>query len=132
MPKEPSGYQNYTVGNSLSVPSTVYDLHSISMQSGTRSAIFEMRSTFRIMTNNLCFRQIQRIHIPSGVEVLCERCFENCGSLDRVTFESGSCLKRVEKNAFSRSGLKSIEIPSSVEVLCKRCFYKCESLKSAK
>ena len=50
-------------------------------------------------------------------------------SLSRVTFAAGSCLKRIEKLAFSQCGsLKEIEIPASVEVLCESCFSCCESL----
>jgi hypothetical protein len=46
-----------------------------------------------------------------------------CKSLSRVTFASGSCLKRIEERAFSEcTRLQEIEIPASVEVLCEECF----------
>ena len=53
----------------------------------------------------------------------------SCQSLSRVTFAVGSCLKLIEKEAFSWcESLKEIEIPASVEVLCELCFHECESL----
>ena len=45
------------------------------------------------------FRCVREIEIPAGVEVLCEECFRESG-LSRVTFASGSRLKRIEKGAF--------------------------------
>ena len=75
------------------------------------------------------FRNIAEIEIPASVERLCERCFVECESLSRLTFAAGSCLKRIEKMAFSGCrSLKEIEIPASVEVLCERCFDRCKSL----
>ena len=52
----------------------------------------------------------------SSVEILCEGCFYGCKSLKSVTFEDGSCLKRIEKHAFSGSVIESIEIPKGVEI----------------
>jgi NAD-dependent dihydropyrimidine dehydrogenase PreA subunit len=62
--------------------------------------------------------------------VLCKSCFERCGSLSSITFESDSHLQRIEKSAFEESGLKSIVISSSIEVLCESCFEECKSLSS--
>jgi hypothetical protein len=43
-------------------------------------------------------------------------------ALTSVPFEANSRMSRLEKETFSRSGLKSIHIPWSVEVICKSCF----------
>jgi hypothetical protein len=73
-----------------------------------------------------------KIIVPSSVEVLGEKCFLYCESLSLVIFESGSRLSRIEKLAFSETGLVEIIIPSSVEVLGESCFHKCGSLSSVK
>ena len=70
-------------------------------------------------------KSLQEIEIPASVEVLGERCFGGikdsngkvvfCESLSRVTFASGSCLKRIEKGAFGWcESLQDIEIPAGV------------------
>jgi hypothetical protein len=49
------------------------------------------------------------------VEEIRDSCF-SASSLSRVTFASGSVLKRIGREAFSRcKGLREIEIPASVE-----------------
>jgi hypothetical protein len=68
--------------------------------------------------------------IVSGIEVICQKCFSDCKSLASVTFESGSRLSRLEKSAFSQSGLHSIHFPASIEVICESCFSNCKSLES--
>ena len=57
-----------------------------------------------------------------SVKEIGEGCFKSdclCGSsLSRVTFGSGSVLKRIGDSAFFRCGaLQEIEIPASVEVV---------------
>jgi hypothetical protein len=39
-------------------------------------------------------------------------------------------LSRIERDAFSWSGLRSIDIPASIEVIFEKCFASCESLVS--
>jgi hypothetical protein len=70
--------------------------------------------------------------VLSSVEVLGESCFSVCESLSSVTFESGSILSRIEKWAFTGTGLIQIIIPASVEVLCEGCFSECKSLSSVR
>jgi hypothetical protein len=61
---------------------------------------------------------LQSICIPYSVELLGEHCFEGCGSLSTVTFESGSKLTRIEQYAFSGcSSLRSISLPASLEMI---------------
>jgi hypothetical protein len=93
---------------------------------------FEARSGFLIYVADssgyLCgFVEIIR---PSSVEVLSERCFSECKSLSSVTFESGSKLSRIEKNAFAGTGLIDIIIPASVDFLGEGCFADINSLSS--
>ena len=63
---------------------------------------------------------MSEIEIPASVEEIVEGCFSCNGlgssSLSRVTFGSGSVLKRIGKQAFSNcKSLREIEIPASVE-----------------
>jgi hypothetical protein len=60
---------------------------------------------------------VESIEIPCSVVILVFETFGWCKSLESVTFESGSRLKRIENCPFDESGLKSIGIPSSVVVL---------------
>jgi hypothetical protein len=62
------------------------------------------------------------------VGAICDGCFENCGKLGVVTFETGSKVLRLGNNAFSGSGLISVCIPASVEIICAGCFGKCGKL----
>jgi hypothetical protein len=64
-----------------------------------------------------------KIVIPQTVEFLGDSCFFYCKSLSEVIFESGSNLKRIEKSAFCRSGLKSVRIPAKVEFIGEWCFF---------
>ena len=86
---------------------------------------------------------LKSIEIPASVEVIGENCFgipedvdKECsgvwgynaqhykGALERITFASGSCLKRIEDRAFQCcSGMKGIVVPPGVE-LGKDCFPK--------
>jgi hypothetical protein len=71
------------------------------------------------------------VEIDRSIERLCGQCFRECKSLEVVTFESESCLTRIDESAFEGCcSLKSISIPRSVEILCKSCFSGCRSLAS--
>jgi hypothetical protein len=65
---------------------------------------------------------------PSSVDAIGKFCFWGCKSLCEVTFETGSKLERIEKQAFSWTRLKKMTIPSSVEVSGEDCFSSCGSL----
>jgi hypothetical protein len=69
-----------------------------------------------------------KVAIPRTIEFIEEYCFYDCNSLKEVIFESDSNLKRIDKSAFSSSGLKSVRIPAKVEFIGERCFYMCHSL----
>jgi hypothetical protein len=68
--------------------------------------------------------------ICCSVEVICEKCFSKCKSLESISFEWDSKLSRIERKAFCESCLESIHLPASVEVICESCFSRCASLKS--
>ena len=67
-----------------------------------------------------------RIHFPKSLEVIGGHCFSS-SSLERVTFEEGLCLKRIEKQAFHNcSRLKAIDLPESLEVMERAAFQGCD------
>jgi hypothetical protein len=65
--------------------------------------------------------------IPSSAELFSGRCDRVCRW---VAFEGGSKLSRLEKYAFSETGLTAVHIPASVEVICEKCFSSCTPLRS--
>ena len=68
---------------------------------------------------------LECVFLPCLLEEVPAMCFRN-SSLSRVTFGSGSVLKRIWKEAFSGcKELREIEIPASVEEIGEGCF-KCE------
>jgi hypothetical protein len=60
--------------------------------------------------------------LPASVELICERAFFFCSSLTEISFECDSRLTRLEREAFSWSGL------TSVQRICELCFAFCSSL----
>jgi hypothetical protein len=61
----------------------------------------------------------------SSVEIIGDRCFENCDLFAIMWFDEVSKLKRIEELAFSNCGLVSIRIPAWMEAIdgsaCIRC-----------
>jgi hypothetical protein len=125
--------------DSIQIPKDVCDLSgkslvglkSISIESGNEhfsvsgSCVYDLSGRKLIRT----FGDVSQFCVWSDVEILGEGCFYECKSLRKVTFETGSSLKRIEKEAFSRSGITSIRIPASVEILCEHCFSCCSQLR---
>jgi hypothetical protein len=112
---------------SLCIPSTLQNLDVYECTYLPKVIAFEAGTAQKFFKAARVFANITIITIPASVEVLCERCFYECKSLSRVTFAAGSCLKRIEKEAFSRCrSLKEIEIPASVEVLCEVALQVCK------
>ena len=78
---------------------------------------------------------LKDIEIPATVEEIGDGCFEaswrEIVPLSRVTFASGSILKRIGEKAFRGCAkIEEIEIPASVTELGKCCFERCSSLSS--
>ena len=104
---------------SLCIPSTLRNVDVFESTCLPSIIVFEAETAQILFKAARLFASLTVITIPASVEVLCESCFSSCKSLSRVTFAAGSCLKRIEKEAFSMcESLKEIEIPASVEVLC--------------
>ena len=69
--------------------------------------------------------------IPGRLTNLDVRTFANCTSLNSVTFEEDSNLKRISDYAFLNcTSLTSINIPDSLSRIGNNAFYNCRSLKS--
>ena len=61
---------------------------------------------------------LECVFLPGWLEEVPASCFRGCSSVLRVTFGSGSVLRRIGKEAFSGcKELREIEIPGSVEVV---------------
>ena len=112
---------------SLCIPSTLQNIDVYECTYLPTVIAFEAGTAQKFFKAARVFANITLITIPASVEVLCERCFVGCKSLSRVTFAAGSCLKRIEKEAFSGcSSLKEIGIPARVEVLCAKALQVCK------
>lgn len=62
--------------------------------------------------------KLEKITIPSSVEVIEKNAFNNCDNLKTVNFDLGSSLKKISLGAFAKCDkLESFTIPSSVEIL---------------
>ena len=70
---------------------------------------FWTRQIYRDRKETSSCQELCEIEIPVSVEEIGGGCFNQC-SLSRVTFGSGSVLKRIGK-------LREIEIPASVEAV---------------
>lgn len=75
---------------------------------------------------------IEKIKIPASVEEIGEKCFmcnKGDSSLFRVTFASGSVLKRIGDEAFRYcDSLEEIILPVSVQEIGSGCFSNCNML----
>jgi hypothetical protein len=71
------------------------------------------------------------IVIGRSVETIGDHCFNDCGTLTSVSFESDSVLERIGELAFAHGKLTGgIVLPRSVRVLAGWCFYCCKLLTS--
>ena len=79
---------------------------------------------------------ITEIVIPNSVEEIAPSAFDHCTQLAKVTFASGSQLKKIGRNAFQYTAIEEVRIPASVEQLGTEpmfgggwSFYSCSNLK---
>ena len=79
---------------------------------------------------------ITEIVIPYSVEEIAPSAFDHCTQLAKVTFASGSQLKKIGRNAFQYTAIEEVRIPASVEQLGTDpmfgggwSFYSCSNLK---
>ena len=106
-----TGY-NGTASN-VTIPSTIYGNKVCKIGYGS----------FRDSNNN-----IRSVTIPNSVKRIDSYAFENCYSLNSVTFSSG--LKTISNGAFSNTNLKNVTIPNSVTEIYDCAFSGCENLSS--
>ena len=60
--------------------------------------------------------QLRDVSIPNNFRELCDRCFEGCESLRRVTFGSSSSLERIGAECFNGSGVEEVRFVNCVIV----------------
>lgn len=73
---------------------------------------------------------LKEIVIPKNVQYIKTSAFEMCQGLEKVTFQKGSRLKRLESGAFSQcSELTYIHLPDSLSVIEAGVFEWCVELK---
>lgn len=106
-----TGY-NGTASN-VTIPSNIYGNKVCKIGYGS----------FRDSNNN-----IRSVTIPNSVKRIDGYAFENCYSLNSVTFSSG--LKTISNGAFSNTNLKNVTIPNSVTEIYDCAFSGCENLSS--
>jgi hypothetical protein len=75
-----------------------------------------------------CGRSVH-LCVPKEIQILGESCFECDGQVETLTFEEGSCLRRIEWGAFADTSLKKLSLPASVEYINGGAFRSC-SLES--
>jgi hypothetical protein len=85
----------------------------------------------RDRTSIVCsFGNDSNVRIGANVETVGEASFLRCGSLRSVTFESGSKLRLIEKNAFAHCrSLERVQFGGSCPCLGPDCFTWCAGLK---
>ena len=78
-------------------------------------------------------QRLRHVSISNNVRELCDRCFQGCLSLRRVTFGCCSSLERIGVSCFEGSGVKEVSIPDDVRELCDCClmFVSCVIVASA-
>ena len=74
-------------------------------------------------------RYLEQITIPAGVTRIGESAFEECRSLESVTF-AGTALRDIDDWAFYNChSLKKIDLPEGVTSIGKAAFFDCSYLK---
>jgi hypothetical protein len=69
--------------------------------------------------------------LPASVQILCSRSFRMCDGVDFIIFEEFSCLRQIERSAFSNcDSLKAICFPTSLASIGERCVDFIETLES--
>ena len=75
--------------------------------------------------------KLEEIFIPKSVEAIGDETFRYCGSLQSVSFESGSTLQVLPASIFQGcSALSELELPASLTNIASDAFKGCEKLTS--
>lgn len=98
-----------------------------------RNANFDM-STHTFVIGDYAFRDcvaLTALKLPAYVTEIGEGAFNNCTSLQSVTFEGESQLAAIKDYAFIDCiSLKEIELPASVQTIGDGAFFECFGLES--
>jgi hypothetical protein len=72
-----------------------------------------------------CCYESRAFTVPESVEILGDRCFEDCRRMETITFEGSSRLKAIGEGTFMRCKLHSITIPASTDEIDGSAFLNC-------
>ncbi|MDE6635728.1 MAG: leucine-rich repeat domain-containing protein, partial [Lachnospiraceae bacterium] len=72
-------------------------------------------------------KSIKKVTIPDTVESIGIAAFEGCSNLSEVKLSKK--LKKIERDAFTETGLRQIKLPDSVKFISNYAFYSCKKLK---
>ena len=116
-------------------------LHTIDLDSATNTTINDLAFYDYYKLENLTLSKyietigykafaecvhIKQLEIPATVTNIEERAFENCRSINTLTFEEGSALESIGSWAFyNNHALESVELPEGVKEIGDAAFYGC-------
>lgn len=104
--------------------------HELNMYKSRRKTAFIRETTRKIgdysFSNDMI---IESVKIPSSVEVIGQRCFDNCTNLKSVVIPKKSRISNIGTFAFHHTAIRSIAIPASVEIIRYWAFYECKNLE---
>jgi hypothetical protein len=69
--------------------------------------------------------ELKGFKVPASVEIIGDRCFEQCSNMERIEFEGSSKLKRISELAFCGCSLHSMTIPALTEEIDGSAFVNC-------
>jgi hypothetical protein len=72
-----------------------------------------------------CCLGLEAFNVPESLEILDDRCFEDCSNIETIEFEGPSRLKRIGERAFMGCRLRSITIPALTEEIDGSAFANC-------
>lgn len=77
----------------------------------------------------LCNSNIKEITIPSRINAIGTRAFENCKQLTKVVFEENSKCTYISDHVFAGSSIEEIVLPEGLENILEETFLFCTKLK---
>ena len=82
-----------------------------------------------------CFsgcESLSTVRIHKSIKYLSSKAFYECSSLTKLTFESGSELKKIGSTCFYKAALETVDLPTELESIKSYAFYACEKLEEVK
>ena len=73
--------------------------------------------------------KLQSVTWHCQCDVIPVDCFSGCSNLTQFDFSN---IKRIEKRAFSESGLQKVCLPQNIECIIEGAFSRCKTLSSVK